>query len=53
LTDKDENAIKLLENHSIELFNQLNNLLDKSGQEILFSYDCTINKIYQLLRKTV
>ena len=45
--------IKKLEIKSIELFYMLNKLLNESGQEILFEYDCTINKIHNLLKKIV
>lgn len=48
---ENENTIKLLEKQSIELFQELNKLLDESGQRILFAYDCTMHKINQLLRK--
>jgi hypothetical protein len=51
MNDEDNAQIKTLENKSVELFCKLNTLLDESGQEILFEYDCTIHKIYSLLGK--
>jgi hypothetical protein len=51
MNDENTEQIKSLENKSIELFCKLNTLLDESGQDILFEYDCTIHKIYSLLGK--
>ena len=48
---EDVETIKALENVSIELFCKLNNLLDESGQELLFEYDCTMHKIYRIAGK--
>lgn len=43
----EEEIISLLEYKSIVLFNTLNNLLDDTGQQILYQYDHTINEIYE------
>lgn len=40
-----------LEKRSIELFSLLCNLLNESGQELLFQYDCIIHKIYEIKLK--
>ena len=51
MNEEEKIQINSLEVKSIELFCKLNTLLDESGQEILFEYDCTIHKIYSLLGK--
>lgn len=48
--DKIDTIVKCknLENESIELFSKLNSLLDDKGQELLFTYDSVMYKIYLL-----